>query len=41
MGMIEYTDLTLMYQNEALYKLCESKLGIEAPNFKDINQIIA
>jgi tubulin alpha len=41
MGMHDHLDLTMMYQNSSLYKLCQQHLGIESPAYSDINQLIA
>ncbi|KAI9298964.1 alpha-tubulin [Neoconidiobolus thromboides FSU 785] len=38
---IDHTDCTFMIDNQAVFELCKSKLGIERPDYKDLNQIIA
>lgn len=39
--LLESNTCTFIIDNEALYSLCESKLGIENPDFSNINRIIA
>ena len=41
MGLLDHTTMTIPFQNEALYKLCSKHLGIEAPTYKDVNQLMA
>lgn len=40
MGMHDMLDLMVVVQNEALYKLCANKLGIESPSYSEVNQVI-
>ena len=37
----ETSDLTVLFQNQALYELCRSALRVEQPNFLNINRMIA
>ena len=39
--LLEDNTCTFIIDNEALYSLCESKLGIENPDLSNINRIIA
>jgi len=39
--LLEHNTCTFIIDNEALYSLCESKLGIENPDLSNINRIIA
>ena len=36
----EWIDLIIWYDNQSLYKICESQLKIESPVFFDINELI-
>lgn len=38
---IEYSDCAFMVDNEALYDICQHKLGIERPSYASINRLIA
>ena len=38
---LEHSDCTFMVDNEAIYDICRKNLGIERPNFKNLNRIIA
>ena len=40
-SLLEHNDLTVFFDNERLYKICADKLGIESPNYKDINTVAA
>ena len=40
-ALLEHTDVTLIYDNEALYDICARNLHIEEPNYTDLNRIIA
>ena len=35
------SDLEFWVDNEALYRMCKSHLGIESPSFTDVNKLIA
>ena len=37
----DYCDLNFWYDNKSLYKICENKLKIDSPSFKDINKLIS
>ena len=39
--LIEHIDLTMMLDNEQLYKVCSKQMGIEDPKYADINRLIA
>jgi tubulin alpha len=39
--MIEEEDMTLAFDNEALYNLCSRKIKIESPSYADINKLVA
>ena len=39
--LLEHNDMTVFVDNEQLYKICEDKLGIETPNYKDVNTVAA
>lgn len=38
---LEHSDCTFMVDNEAIYDICKRNLGIERPNFTNLNRIIA
>lgn len=38
---LEHSDCTFMVDNEAIYEICKKNLGIERPNFTNLNRIIA
>ena len=35
------TDMTILADNEQIYKICEKRLGIPDPTYKDVNAVIA
>ena len=37
----ETCTMEILVDNEALYRVCESHLGIESPSFPDINKLVA
>ena len=39
--LIEYTDLSILFQNEKLYDICNNNLDIYDPNYKDVNKLLA
>merc|ERR1711990_1034815 len=38
---LEHTDCAFMVDNEAIYDLCTKKLGVERPNYTNLNRLIA
>ena len=38
--LYEESHINICYDNESLYKICSSKLGIEFPTYEDINKLI-
>ncbi|XP_021036408.1 tubulin alpha chain-like 3 [Mus caroli] len=38
---IEYSDCAFIVDNEALYDICQHKLGVERPSYASINRLIA
>jgi tubulin alpha len=40
-GLLEYTDVAFMFDNEAIYDICKNKLGIQKPKYQHLNQLIA
>jgi len=40
-NLLEHNTCTFIIDNEALYSLCESKLGIENSDLSNVNRIIA
>merc|ERR1712066_1053698 len=40
MGLLEHTDVTIMYDNEALYDICRRNLDIERPTYTNLNRLI-
>jgi len=38
---LEHSDCSFMVDNEAIYDICRKNLGIERPNFTNLNRIIA
>lgn len=38
---IEHSDANILYDNESLFRICSTKLGIEDPDYTHINKIIA
>merc|ERR1712146_796414 len=39
--MGEHTDVTIMYDNEALYDICRRNLDIERPTYTNLNRLLA
>merc|ERR1712157_472789 len=40
-SLLEHTDVTIMYDNEAVYDICRRNLDIERPTYTNLNRIIA
>lgn len=40
-AMMEHSDISFMVDNEALYDICQKNLGIERPNYTNLNRLIA
>lgn len=40
-GLLEFSSVSVIYDNEAIYNVCNEKLCIEMPEYKNINRIIA
>jgi len=40
-AMMEHSDVAFMVDNEALYDICRRNLGIERPNYTNLNRLIA
>ncbi|ETO29488.1 tubulin alpha-1 chain [Reticulomyxa filosa] len=40
-GLIENTDISLVLDNEAIYKVCKTHLGIPSPKESNLNRLIA
>ncbi|KAH7105392.1 tubulin alpha [Auriculariales sp. MPI-PUGE-AT-0066] len=38
---LEHTDCSFMVDNEAIYDICKSKLGVSQPSFTNLNRLIA
>ena len=38
---LEHSDCAFMVDNEAIYDLCTKKLGVERPNYTNLNRLIA
>jgi len=38
-ALIEFSNMAIIIENEALYDICEYNLGIKAPLFNDVNVI--
>merc|ERR1711936_779039 len=39
--LLDHTDVSLVLDNEALYKICQKNLDIEKPSYVNLNRIIA
>ena len=37
-SLLEHTDVTIMYDNEALYDICRRNLDIERPTYTNLNR---
>ncbi|CAK0833167.1 unnamed protein product [Prorocentrum cordatum] len=40
-SLLEHTDITIMYDNEALYDICRRNLDIERPTYTNLNRLLA
>merc|ERR1711979_161524 len=40
-SLLEHTDVTVMYDNEALYDICRRNLDIERPTYTNLNRLLA
>ncbi|CAE8682043.1 unnamed protein product [Polarella glacialis] len=40
-SLLEHTDVTIMYDNEALYDICRRSLDIERPTYTNLNRMLA
>lgn len=40
-ALMEYTDVSLVFDNEAIYDICRTRLGIQAPSYLHLNRQIA
>eukprot|EP01022_Parablepharisma_sp_SALTPOND_P021443 TRINITY_DN423_c0_g1_i6.p1 TRINITY_DN423_c0_g1~~TRINITY_DN423_c0_g1_i6.p1 ORF type:complete len:509 (-),score=11.77 TRINITY_DN423_c0_g1_i6:368-1810(-) len=40
-SLLEHTDISLLYDNESLYGLCQNYLNVESPTYKDVNELVA
>ncbi|CAJ1420784.1 unnamed protein product [Effrenium voratum] len=40
-SLLEHTDVTIMYDNEALYDICRRNLDVERPTYTNLNRLIA
>eukprot|EP00527_Entomoneis_sp_CCMP2396_P000571 CAMPEP_0198150190 /NCGR_PEP_ID=MMETSP1443-20131203/49928_1 /TAXON_ID=186043 /ORGANISM="Entomoneis sp., Strain CCMP2396" /LENGTH=413 /DNA_ID=CAMNT_0043815437 /DNA_START=191 /DNA_END=1432 /DNA_ORIENTATION=- len=40
-SLLEHTDCTMLFDNEALYEVASKKLGIPAPSYPHLNRVIA
>lgn len=38
---LEHSDCSFMVDNEAIYSICRNNLGIQRPNFENLNRLIA
>ena len=38
--LIDYQDISFVYENEAVFGICQKKLDIDSPGYKDLNAII-
>lgn len=39
--MIENNDISIMLDNQAMYRICENKLDIELPGYSNLNKMIS
>ena len=39
--LVEHTDMSIPIENEALYSICNQKMGINRPNYNDMNTVIS
>merc|ERR1712172_434599 len=40
-SLLEHTDVTIMYDNEAVYDICRRNLDIERPTYTNLNRLIS
>jgi len=40
-GLLEYTDVDFVYDNEAIYDICKRNLDVASPNYTNLNRLIA
>ncbi|CAK0819626.1 unnamed protein product [Prorocentrum cordatum] len=40
-SLLEHTDVTIMYDNEALYDICRRNLDIKRPTYTNLNRLLA
>jgi tubulin alpha len=40
-ALMEFTDVSLVFDNEALYDVCRNKLGVQSPSYAQVNRQIA
>lgn len=40
-ALMEYVDVTMVLENEALYDVCANRVKIEKPDYRDLNRVIA
>eukprot|EP01087_Luapelamoeba_hula_P011066 TRINITY_DN2982_c0_g1_i1.p1 TRINITY_DN2982_c0_g1~~TRINITY_DN2982_c0_g1_i1.p1 ORF type:complete len:469 (+),score=89.23 TRINITY_DN2982_c0_g1_i1:187-1593(+) len=40
-SLLDYTDVAFMLDNEAIYDICRTKLGLERPSYTNLNRLIA
>merc|ERR1712097_223040 len=40
-SLLEHTDVTIMYDNKALYDICRRNLDIERPTYTNLNRLLA
>ena len=36
-----HNDMTVLFDNEQINKVCKDKLGIDHPNYSDVNAVVA
>ena len=39
--LIEYLDVSVILNNEAIYDICRSQLDINTPNYNNLNRLIS
>merc|ERR1711920_1143472 len=39
--LLDHTDVSLVLDNEACYEICQTKLGLKKPSYRNLNKIIA
>jgi tubulin alpha len=40
-SLLEHTDVAVMLDNEAIYDICKGSLGIDTPNYTNLNRLVA